>query len=144
VGVVREVPRAFRSDFEDAGSPLLVAQDHAGFSPGQDAGAATLLREFFQMPGRGWSHGPGVDLGPTKFKTGSTDEDLVRIVISGVPGTGMPSNVRREEVSRADRPSGQRPVFDTHSPDGALLAHSAPRHDSNHELDRILKLTIYR
>jgi cytochrome c oxidase cbb3-type subunit III len=41
-------------------------------------------------------HGPdgdeiaGVDLGRGQFKTASSDADLVRIILSGVPGTAMP------------------------------------------------------
>ncbi len=34
----------------------------------------------------------GVDLGHNKFKRASTDEDLVGIIIKGIPGTGMPPN----------------------------------------------------
>ena len=33
---------------------------------------------------------PGVDLGHGKFKKASSDDDLVRIIQSGVPGTAMP------------------------------------------------------
>src|SRR3954468_23777952 len=42
-------------------------------------------------------HGPGgdsiygVDLGRGKFKTVSSDEDLIRVLYAGVPGTSMPS-----------------------------------------------------
>jgi putative heme-binding domain-containing protein len=34
----------------------------------------------------------GVDLGHGKFKRASTDEELARIIINGIPGTGMPPN----------------------------------------------------
>ncbi|HWE51684.1 MAG TPA: c-type cytochrome [Bryobacteraceae bacterium] len=34
----------------------------------------------------------GVDLGHNKFKRASTDDDLVGIIINGIPGTGMPPN----------------------------------------------------
>jgi putative heme-binding domain-containing protein len=33
---------------------------------------------------------PGIDLGREQFKTAATDEDLVRIIRTGVPGTSMP------------------------------------------------------
>lgn len=33
---------------------------------------------------------PGIDLGHAKFKRASTDEDLVNIIRSGIPGTPMP------------------------------------------------------
>jgi len=35
---------------------------------------------------------PGVDLGHAKFKRASSDEDLVKIIREGVPGTAMPAN----------------------------------------------------
>ena len=41
-------------------------------------------------------HGPkgdmivGVDLGHGKFRRAATDEDLIRIITTGIPGTGMP------------------------------------------------------
>lgn len=34
----------------------------------------------------------GVDLGHGQFKRASTDDDLVRIMMNGIPGTGMPPN----------------------------------------------------
>ena len=52
-------------------------------------------------------HGPdgdeiaGVDLGRGQFKRASTDEDLVRIIRSGVPGTAMPPvNMSEEQATR--------------------------------------------
>lgn len=33
---------------------------------------------------------PGIDLRLGRFRTASSDEDLARIIVSGVPGTGMP------------------------------------------------------
>jgi putative heme-binding domain-containing protein len=85
-----------------ASGPLLLAQEHAGFSPGQDAeaGAQLFFANCSNCHGVDGATVPGVDLGRNKFKTASTDEDLVRIVISGVPGTGMPpSNLQREQAS---------------------------------------------
>ena len=35
---------------------------------------------------------PGIDLGRNRFKTASTDSDLVRVIRIGVPGTAMPPN----------------------------------------------------
>jgi putative heme-binding domain-containing protein len=35
---------------------------------------------------------PGVDLGHGKFKRASSDDDLVRIIQKGIPGTAMPPN----------------------------------------------------
>ena len=34
----------------------------------------------------------GVDLGHGKFKRASTDDELAKIIINGIPGTGMPPN----------------------------------------------------
>ena len=35
---------------------------------------------------------PGVDLGRGKFKSASTDADLIQVIQKGVPGTAMPAN----------------------------------------------------
>lgn len=35
---------------------------------------------------------PGVDLGHGKFKRAATDDDLIRIIQKGIPGTAMPPN----------------------------------------------------
>ena len=44
---------------------------------------------------------PGVDLGRAQFKTAKTDEDLVRIIQKGVPGTPMPpTNMAEEQAKR--------------------------------------------
>jgi len=84
------------------GCGLLLAQDHAGFNPGQDveAGAQLFYADCSNCHGVDGATIPGVDLGRNKFKTASTDEDLIRIIINGVPGTGMPPvNVSREFAS---------------------------------------------
>ena len=84
------------------GGGLLLAQDHAGFNPGHDvdAGAQLFFANCSNCHGVEGATVPGVDLGRNKFKTASTDEDLIRIVINGVPGTGMPpSNLSRDLAS---------------------------------------------
>jgi putative heme-binding domain-containing protein len=84
------------------GCGMLLAQDHAGFNSGQDAeaGAQLFFADCSNCHGVDGATVPGVDLGRNRFKTASTDEDLVRIVINGVPGTGMPpSNLPRELAS---------------------------------------------
>jgi len=44
---------------------------------------------------------PGIDLGRGIFKTAKTDEDLVRIIQKGVPGTPMPAtNMSDEQAKR--------------------------------------------
>ena len=84
------------------GSGLLLAQDHVGFTPGQDAeaGAQLFFANCSNCHGVDGATVPGVDLARNKFKTASTDEDLIRIVTNGVPGTGMPpANLPREQAS---------------------------------------------
>ncbi len=81
--------------------PILLAQDHAGFGPGQDTGAGQqlFLANCSNCHGVDGATVPGVDLGRNKFKTASSDADLARIVVSGVPGTGMPpSNLKPEQA----------------------------------------------
>jgi cytochrome c oxidase cbb3-type subunit III len=44
---------------------------------------------------------PGIDLGRGVFKTAKTDEDLIRIIQKGVPGTPMPpTNMSAEQATR--------------------------------------------
>jgi putative heme-binding domain-containing protein len=43
---------------------------------------------------------PGVDLGRGQFKSAKTDEDLVRIIRQGVPGTPMPATNMSEEQAK--------------------------------------------
>jgi putative heme-binding domain-containing protein len=51
-------------------------------------------------------HGPdgneiqGIDLGRAQFKSAKTDEDLVRIIRQGVPGTPMPATNMSEEQAK--------------------------------------------
>ena len=40
---------------------------------------------------------PGIDLKLGRFRRSSSDEDLARVITSGVPGTGMPAFVLRPE-----------------------------------------------
>jgi len=43
---------------------------------------------------------PGIDLGRGVFKTAKTDEDLVKIIQKGVPGTPMPATNMSEEQAK--------------------------------------------
>ncbi len=61
---------------------------------------ATLrtVNDYSAASSRAACHGPegdavpGVDLGHGKFKRASSDDDLVRIIQKGIPGTAMPPN----------------------------------------------------
>ena len=46
---------------------------------------------------------PGIDLGRGVFKTAKTDEDLVRIIRKGMPGTPMPATNMSDEQAEARR-----------------------------------------
>ena len=84
------------------GSGLLLAQDHAGFKSGQDAeaGAQLFFANCSNCHGVDGATVPGVDLARNKFKTASTDDDLIQIILKGVPGTGMPpTNLPRDLAS---------------------------------------------
>ena len=41
---------------------------------------------------------PGVDLGRNKFRRASSDEEIEKIILVGIPGTGMPSHSTLQEV----------------------------------------------
>ena len=43
----------------------------------------------------------GVALGSGKFRHGSTDDDLVKIILTGIPGTGMPPNTMTQPQARS-------------------------------------------
>lgn len=69
---------------------LLAAQTHS-YSPSDIEEGARRYRISCIV-----CHGPegaaiaGIDLGRGKFKRASSDDDLVKVIINGVPGTGMP------------------------------------------------------
>src|SRR5947209_1992338 len=44
---------------------------------------------------------PGIDLGHGKFVHATTDQQLVDIIIHGIPGTGMPLNAMAESQASA-------------------------------------------
>jgi putative heme-binding domain-containing protein len=44
---------------------------------------------------------PGVDLGHNKFRRATTDDDLIKIIRNGIPGTAMPANAMSEAAASA-------------------------------------------
>src|SRR6266571_7536311 len=89
----------WRSGMMRIGGGFLLPALAAGALLAQSAWAqdVTVGREFFQANCAG-CHGPdgtsvpGVDLGHGKFKRASSDEDLIKIIRQGIPGTAMPAN----------------------------------------------------
>jgi len=75
-----------------AGARAQLAQDH----PGQytqadiDIGARLYNAQCAQCHGPNGDQVSGVDLRRGQFRRASSDEDLARIIASGIPGTGMP------------------------------------------------------
>jgi putative heme-binding domain-containing protein len=67
------------------GAGLLLAQDRA-----VDAGKQLYLANCSNCHGPSGNLIVGVDLGHNKFRRASTDEELVKIITTGIPGTGMP------------------------------------------------------
>lgn len=70
---------------------LLDGQEHS-YTQGDIAAGG----QFYRMNCVGCHGGDGatvsgIDLGRGKFKIAKNDEDLVRIIVTGIPGTGMPS-----------------------------------------------------
>jgi putative heme-binding domain-containing protein len=70
---------------------LALAQEH-----GYTAGNIEAGRQYYRTSCVGCHGGDGasvsgIDLGRGKFKIAKTDEDLVKIIVNGIPGTGMPA-----------------------------------------------------
>lgn len=66
------------------------AQQH-GFTSGDvEEGGRMYRRMCIGCHGGEGASVSGIDLARGKFRTASTDEDLVKVILNGVPGTGMP------------------------------------------------------
>src|SRR5882762_745669 len=75
-----------------ASAPLR-AQDHSGNYPPIDIENGALLygANCAQCHGAGGDGMPGVELKTGTFKRAATDQDLARLLSSGIPGTAMPA-----------------------------------------------------
>ena len=69
---------------------LLAAQTH-GYTPADiEEGARRYRISCILCHGANGNAIAGIDLGRGKFKRASSDDDLVNIILKGIPGTGMP------------------------------------------------------
>jgi len=68
-----------------------LAQEQTSVLSEVDHGRQLFLSNCAVCHGPGGDSIYGVDLGRGKFKTASSDEDLMQILYAGVPGTAMPS-----------------------------------------------------
>ena len=74
-------------------APPIAAQAPAGvFAPADIAyGASLYTAQCATCHGPNGDQVGGVDLRSGKFRIGSTDQDLTRVITNGIPGTGMPA-----------------------------------------------------
>ena len=75
-------------------SAALAAEEHAGTYNENDIerGARIYFGNCVNCHGPNGDSVPQVNLRSNRFRHASTDEDLVRIITGGIPGTGMPAN----------------------------------------------------
>ena len=73
--------------------PRLRAQDHTGNYPPMDVQNGALLygANCAQCHGVGGDGIPGIELRTGTFKRAPTDQDLARLLTTGIPGTAMPA-----------------------------------------------------
>lgn len=70
---------------------LALGQDHSYTQGDIEVGGQAYRMNCVGCHGGDGASVSGIDLGRGKFKIAQTDEDLIRIIISGVPGTAMPA-----------------------------------------------------
>lgn len=72
--------------------PALAQQGH-GYTPGDiENGGQLYTANCTACHGPDGDGVPGINLGSGKFRRGTTDDEIVKIIIGGVPGTAMPPN----------------------------------------------------
>ena len=86
-------------------SAQVLDQDHGQYSRADiEAGQRLYGPQCQVCHGANGDGVPGIDLKLGRFRRSSSDEDLARVITSGVPGTGMPAFVLRpEELTAVDR-----------------------------------------
>jgi len=79
-------------------SAQVLDQDHGQYSRADvEAGQRLYGPQCQVCHGANGDGVPGIDLKLGRFRRSSSDEDLARVISSGVPGTGMPAFVLRPE-----------------------------------------------
>src|SRR5688572_20922100 len=80
----------------------VIDQDHSEYSRADVEAGQRLYGPQCQVCHGAQGDGvPGVDLKLGRFRRAASDEDLARIITSGVPGTGMPAFTLRPEELKA-------------------------------------------
>lgn len=69
-----------------------MGQDHSYTQGDIELGAQAYRLNCVGCHGGDGASVSGIDLGRGKFKIVQSDEDLVRVILNGVPGTGMPAS----------------------------------------------------
>jgi putative heme-binding domain-containing protein len=100
------MPRAARALLELAAAVIInfaisaqvIDQDHGQYRRSDvEAGQRLYGPQCQVCHGANGDGVPGIDLKLGRFRRSSSDEDLARVITSGIPGTGMPAFVLRPE-----------------------------------------------
>jgi|SRR5579871_4420420 len=66
-----------------------------------EAGSSRYMNICVSCHGQDGDQVSGVDLGHDTFRHATSDQELVQIIINGIPGTGMPANKMSENAASA-------------------------------------------